>query len=311
MPSVVIRVDPERRGWWKATLQEQLAGYSVYLWDEDDFDKDAIDFAVVWMPPLGALASLRNLRCVFSVGAGIAHIVRDETYPRHVPVVRTVSEDLRRRMTEYITLHVLRFHRRLPEIEVAHATATWKQFVEPLAKDVTVGILGVGNLGAEAAGMLQHLGYKVLGWNRGGRAVEGVEVFSGADGLMDLLARSRIVVAVLPGTSETDDVLDRDRLGTMPRGSYLINVGRGECVVDDDLVALLRSGHLAGATLDVCRSEPLAPGDPLWSAPNLLITAHTASAIDPAIGGCVISGNILAFDAGDSVPGLVDLDQGY
>lgn len=311
MPNVVIRVDPERREWWKETLQKLLPGYQVFLWDEDSFDKGAIDYAVVWMPPLGALASMPNLKCVFSVGAGVAHILRDESYPMTVPIVRTVSEGLRKRMAEYVALHVLRYHRRLPEIEAASSAGEWVQYVEPLASDVTVGILGVGNLGQTAAGVLNSLGYEVLGWSRRGREVEGVEVMKGSDGLKEILRRSKIVVSILPGTSETVDLLDGSMLGLMPAGSYFINVGRGDVVVDADLVHALETGHLGGATLDVFREEPLPKDDPYWSTSNVLITSHTASAIEPATGGQVIAGNILAFDSGQTVPDLVDLDQGY
>ena len=184
MPTVVIRVDPERRAWWKETLQEQLPGYDVFLWDEDQFDEETVDYAVVWMPPLGMLESLPNLRGVFSVGAGITHILRDPNYPRSVPIVRTVNEDLRRRMTEYVVLHVLRFHRRFPEIEEAQASTAWRQYVEPLARDVTVGILGLGNLGGAASAALVNIGYAVQGWSRQGRPVDGVKFSRGTLGCL-------------------------------------------------------------------------------------------------------------------------------
>lgn len=311
MPSVVIRVDPERRAWWKETLQQQLPGYHVYLWDEDQYEKKSIDYAVVWMPPLGGLSSLPNLRCVFSVGAGSAHILRDPAYPRAVPIVRCVNEDLRKRMTEYILLQVLRFHRRLPEIQAAQAAKSWRQYVEPLARDVSVGLLGLGNLGAAAAAALLNVGYTVQGWSRRGRPVKGVKVFSGDAGLLKLLSSSDILVCMLPGTSATENLLNGSRLAAMKGGSYLINVGRGETIVDNALMEHIRNGHIRGATLDVFRSEPLPEDDPYWSEPKVLITTHTASVIDPATGGKTISNNILAFDAGQTLKDIVDLEQGY
>ena len=309
--SVVIRVDPERREWWKATLSDLLPDFEVYLWDEDSFDKASIDYAVVWMPPLGALASLPNLRCVFSVGAGVAHILRDSTYPQHVPIVRTVSEDLRRRMCEYVALHVLRVHRRLPEIESADRRSEWVQYVEPLARDYPVGLLGLGNLGAAVARTLSVIGYPVNGWSRRGRPVENVDVYTGDDGLRELLANSQVVVSLLPGTPATENLLDSEALSRMPEGSHLINVGRGETIVDEDLLAHLSSGHIASATLDVFRSEPLPTDHQFWSTESVLVTSHTASAIEPATGGRVIADNIAAFDRGDSLPDTVDLAQGY
>lgn len=311
MPGLVIRVDPERRQWWKETLSEQLPGFDIHLWDEDEFNADSIEYAVVWMPPLGMLSSLPNLRCVLSVGAGVSHILRDPDYPKAVPIIRTTSEDLRKRMSEYIALHVLRFHRRLPDVQAAHGSKTWTQYVEPLARDFTVGMLGLGNLGAPSAATLHGIGYSILGWSRRGQPVDGVEVHSGEDGLREVLSRSDVLVCMLPGTAQTVNLLDAHKLSTMKPGAFLINVGRGDCLVDADLIAALESGHLGGVTLDVFREEPLPVSDPLWEAPNMLVTCHTASAIEPTTGGKVISANILAFEAGEHVADTVDLSQGY
>lgn len=311
MPSVVIRVDPERRQWWKETLLELLPGFEVYLWDEDVFEKSEIDYAVVWMPPLGALASLPNLKATFSVGAGVTHILRDASYPLAVPIVRTVNEDLRKRMAEYVVLHVLRFHRKLPAIQEAQRKHEWVQHVEPLARDISVGILGLGNLGRAAAEVLLHLGYRVNGWSRRGRVVPGVSVFEGEEGLSRVLGSSQVVVCMLPGTPDTNDLLTASRLAEIPEGGYLINVGRGETIVDAALIDALNTGRLGGATLDVFRDEPLAKDSPYWSHPNVLVTSHTASAIEPATGGRTIASNILAFNNGEHVPDIVDMTQGY
>ena len=313
MSQVVIRVDPERRQWWKETVSELLPGYRVWLWDEDaaSFDRTEIDYAIVWMPPLGALASLPNLKAVFSVGAGVTHILRDPDYPKDVPIVRCVNEDLRNRMTEYILLHVLRLHRQLPAIESAVKAGRWEQFVEPLARDRTVGILGLGNLGRASAAALLNVGYQVVGWSRGGSPVEGVEVHSGPDGLDAVLGQSDIVVSMLPGTPATTDLLGDAAFRSMKRGAAIINVGRGETIVDAALCSALEEGQVSAAVLDVFRQEPLPADDPYWTEPNVLITCHTASAIEPATGGRTITGNILAFAAGEQLEDIVDLAKGY
>lgn len=313
MKTLVIRVDPERRAWWKQTLQELLPDLKVLLKDEDlaAYQPADVSYVVTWNPPSGWLATLPNLECVLSVGAGVGHVLKDPGYPRQVPIIRTISESLRTRMTEYVVLHVLRFHRRLPEIVDAQTRAEWIQYVEPLASDIRVGILGLGNLGGAAARALVGLGYDVAGWSRRGRPIEGVSVHVGVDGLRDVLARSRIVVCMLPQTAATLDVLDLDAFRTMPSDGALINVGRGENLVDADLIAALDSGHLRGATLDVFRDEPLPRSHPFWSHPKILITSHTASAIEPATGGQVIAENLKAFIRGDHVPDVVDIEQGY
>lgn len=313
MKTLVIRVDPERRAWWKQTLQEYLPDLRVLLKDEDiDQYKPAdVHYVVTWNPPSGWLATFPNLECVASVGAGVGHILKDPDYPRRVPIIRTVSESLRMRMTEYVVLHVLRFHRRLPEITDANAKAEWIQYVEPLARDTRVGILGLGNLGGAAARALAALGYDVAGWSRKARPIEGASVYSGEQGLREVLAHSQILVCMLPQTAATQDVLDRTAFAAMPSDGCVINVGRGENLVDADLIAALDSGHLRGATLDVFREEPLPSTHPFWSHPRILITSHTASAIEPATGGRVIADNLLAFIRGEQVPDIVDIEQGY
>jgi glyoxylate/hydroxypyruvate reductase A len=311
METLVIRVDPERRQWWKQTLHELLPDLNIVLWDEDRYDPGDVNYAVVWNPPLGGLAKLPNLRCVASVGAGVSHILTDPSYPRAVPIIRTVSDSLRKRMVEYVVLHVLRFHRRLPEIEESQKAGKWTQYVEPLASDVHVGILGLGNLGGSAADALSTLGYRVSGWSRRGRPLKGVAVYSGADGFYELLRTSEILVSMLPQTPATEDILDKAALAELREGAALINTGRGETLVETDLVAALDSGHLRGATLDVFREEPLPSTSPLWTHPRILITSHTASAIEPSVGGKVIADNISAFRQGRHVADVVDIDQGY
>jgi glyoxylate/hydroxypyruvate reductase len=313
MNTLVIRVDPERRTWWKQTLQDLIPEVKVVLKDEDEgeYAPSDVKYAVVWNPPNGWLATFPNLKCVASVGAGVSHILKDPNYPRSVPIIRTVSESLRMRMTEYVVLHVLRFHRRLPEIEQAQAERKWVQYIEPLASDVHVGLLGLGNLGAPVAAALNSLGYRVSGWSRRGNAVDGVRVFTGPSGLQELLSEAEVLVCMLPQTPSTENILDGETFSAMPAGSVLINVGRGEHLVEAELLAALDSGHLRGATLDVFREEPLPAENPLWSNPKVLITGHTASAIEPATGGRVIADNLRAFMNGDSVRDIVDIEQGY
>jgi glyoxylate/hydroxypyruvate reductase len=311
MSTLVIRVDPERRAWWKETLQKMLPDLRIVLWDEDQFDPRDIEYAVVWNPPLGFFKDLVNLKCVASVGAGVAHILKDPNYPKRVPIIRTVGEDLRRRMSEYVALHVLRFHRRLPEIEAAQKNHQWVQYVEPLARETTVGVMGLGNLGGFAARTLAALGYKVAGWARRPKNFEGVTVYAGNEQLADFLANTKILVCMLPETPLTINILNQQTFDAMPKGSYLINVGRGQNLVEGDLLRALDDGKLNGATLDVFWNEPLPSEHPFWSHSKILITFHTASAIEPKVGGQIIANNIKAFISGVYVPDIVDIEQGY
>lgn len=309
--TLVIRVDPQRRVWWKETLQKLLPELKIVLWDEDEFDPEEIEYAVVWNPPLGFFKHLVNLKCVASVGAGVSHILKDPDYPKHVPIIRTVGEDLRRRMSEYVVLHVLRFHRRLPEIEAAQKKRQWVQYVEPLAREVNVGVMGLGNVGGFAARTLASIGYNVSAWVRHPRKMEGITVYAGNEQLAGFLAKTRILVCMLPETPLTVRILNRQTFDAMPDGGYLINVGRGQNLVEEDLLRALDEGKLSGATLDVFWNEPLPTDHPFWSHPKILITCHTASAIEPKVGGQIIANNIRAFIRGDNIPDIVDIEQGY
>ena len=306
----VIRVDPGRREWWKKTISDLLPELDIVLWDEDKYRKEEISYAVVWAPPHGGLASLPNLECVVSIGAGVAHITDDPTYPRTVPIIRTVGAALRQRMCEYVALHVLRIHRRLPEIEAASRVGEWKQFVEAIASNVLVGIMGVGNLGAAVGSTLRGLGYQVRGLSRSGRPVEGIGIYS-REQMREFLNGVNILISILPGTADTDNIINSSTISQLPKGAWIINVGRGSQVDDSDLIGALDSEHLAGAVLDVFRQEPLPSDHPFWKHPKILITCHTASFIEPSVGGSIIAQNLRAFMSGQKIVDLVDIEQGY
>lgn len=308
--TLVVRVGNSRADWWRDALQELLPEIECRPWD-DPGDKAAVDYAVVWKPPAGGLKTFPNLKVIVSMGAGIDHLLADPELPRHVPVIRTVGPELTQRMREYVLLHVLRFHRRLPDIEANAAQRAWEQIVTPLAQNRRVGILGLGNMGADCARHLAHLGFDVHGWSRRPRHIDNFTCYSGAEGLDALLKVSEILVCLLPLTPETEGILNRDLFARLPRGACLINAGRGRHLVEEDLIPALDSGQLGGATLDVLHEEPAAPDHPFWSHPKILLTPHIASLIDPEAGAKVIANNLKRFIAGQPVADLVDLTQGY
>ena len=234
-----------------------------------------------------------------SIGAGTDHVEADPEYPiPGVPIVKTVGPDMTQRMREYVALHVLRFHRELPGLEAACREGRWAQVVTPVAPARRVGIMGLGHLGRAAAEIVRDLGFDVAGWSRSGVAPEGVEGF--ARGELDaFLARTEILVCLLPLTPETENVLDADALSKLPEGARLINAARGAHLDEDALLEALRSGHLGGATLDVFRTEPLPEDHPFWSEPGVLVTPHVASLIDPVSGGRVIADNLRRLEAGE------------
>jgi glyoxylate/hydroxypyruvate reductase A len=308
--ALIIRVGGSRAEWWREHLQGLLPEIECRLWDQPG-DPNEIEYAVVWRPPAGGLARFPNLECIVSIGAGIDHVLADPELPKGVPIIRTTGTDLTQRMREYVCLHVLRLHRRLPEIEAAQATRAWRQLVEPPAPERRVGVMGLGNLGVDCARTLSLVGFDVAGWSRRPKEVENVTTFAGPEGLAPFLARSEILVCLLPLTPATRGILNAELFARLPEGACVVNAARGEHLVEADLLAALDSGRVGGATLDVFHEEPLPPDHPFWDHPRVLVTPHVASLIDPVAGGKAIAANLRRFINGEPLPDLVDLAQGY
>jgi len=308
--ALVVRLGNSRAEWWRNILQDLLPDIDCRSWDAPG-DKAEVEYAVVWKPPPGGLKTFPNLKCIISMGAGIDHLLADPDLPRQVPIIRTVGGELRQRMREYLALHVLRFHRRLPDIEAAQRRKAWDQIITPPASKRGVGIMGLGNMGAAAAHTLAELGFAVHGWSRRPKRLHGITCHHGDDGLADFLAQSEILICLLPLTAATEGILNRRLFARLPEGACLVNAGRGAHLVEKDLIPALDSGHLGGATLDVLQQEPPPEDHPFWTHPKILLTPHIASLIDPEAGAKVIAENIRRFRSGEPVQDLVDLSQGY
>ncbi len=308
--ALIIRIGPAREQWWLDHLQSLLPEIECRRWDEPG-DLEEIEYAVVWKPPAGGLKRFPNLKCIVSVGAGIDHVLVDPERPRHVPIIRTTSDDLTQRMREYVCLHVLRHHRRLPEIDEIQNTGEWRQTVNPPAYQRRVGIMGLGNLGADAARTLAVIGFDVAGWSRRPKQIEGVTNFAGDGQFEPFLKRSDILVCLLPLTDATKGILNDRLFSTLPAGACVINAARGGHLVEGDLLVALDDGRIEYATLDVFHEEPLPAGHAFWKHPRVLVTPHVASLIDPVAGGQAIADNLRRFIKGEPVANLVDLDQGY
>ncbi|WP_420348148.1 2-hydroxyacid dehydrogenase [Pelagibius sp.] len=308
--ALVVRVGNARAEWWREKLQGLLPDVDCRDW-ETPGDKADVEYAVVWKPPPGGLKTFPNLKCVVSMGAGIDHVLVDPELPKHLPIIRTVGDDLRQRMREYVALHVLRHHRRLPDIQAAQQRKAWDQIITPPAPERHVAVLGLGNMGAEVARTLSGIGFAVHGWSRRPKNLNGIVCHHGEAGLAELLPLSEILVCLLPLTPATEGVLNKDLFARLPEGAAVINVGRGGHLVEEDLIPALDSGQLSGATLDVLHQEPPPEDHPFWTHPKVLLTPHIASLIDPEAGAKVIAENIRRFRAGQPVPDLVDLEQGY
>lgn len=308
--AVILHIPGKRAPWWLEHMRELLPEMEVRPWAEPG-NAEEVEYAIVWKPPAGGLRRFPNLKCILSIGAGIDHVLADPELPQGVPIIRTTGPDLTERMREYVVLHVLRLHRRLPEIEAARPRREWLQLITPGAGERRVGVMGLGNLGADCARALASLGFDTAGWSRTPKTLERVACFAGDDRLPDFLARTEILVNLLPLTPATENILCARLFDRLPEGASVINAARGEHLVEADLLDALDSGRIGAATLDVFRKEPLPADHPFWDHPRILVTPHVASLIDPVAGGKAIAANLRRFIRGEKVPDLVDLKQGY
>jgi len=306
-------------GWdaapWERRFRAAAPGRDIRLWPDRIGDPAGIAYAAAWLPPAGIFSRFGNLRAIFSLGAGVDALLKDPTLPQ-VPVVRVVDPALMRRMTEYVTLHVLMHHRRQRLYDAQQREHRWYEHEQPPAHEVNVGIMGLGVLGRDAAEVLLRLGFRVAAWSRTPRKLEGIECFHGAAGLDAFLARTEILVCLLPHTPATEGILNLALLRKLKRdgalsGAYLINAGRGMLQVDADILAALDEGSLAGATLDVFPTEPLPATSPLWAHPNVTITPHNSAASVPEeVVGYIVK-QIECFEAGQPLANAIDRASGY
>ncbi|HEX8374635.1 MAG TPA: glyoxylate/hydroxypyruvate reductase A, partial [Geminicoccaceae bacterium] len=261
--------------------------------------------------PPGLLAGLPGLRAILSLGAGVEAMLRDLTLPESLPLCRMVDPSLTRAMGEYVLLQVLKYHRQLDLYAEQQRQARWRLRLPLPPERRTVGIMGLGTLGAEAAGLLARHGFRVKGWSRGAKRLDGVECHAGGAGLGAFLADLDVLVCLLPLTPETEDVLDAGLFARLQRGARLINVARGRHLVEQDLLDALDTGQLAHATLDVVREEPLPRDHPFWRHPRIDLTPHVAAYVLPETGADLVIENLRRLEAGEPLLHVVDRDKGY
>ncbi|HEX7968295.1 MAG TPA: glyoxylate/hydroxypyruvate reductase A [Stellaceae bacterium] len=295
---------------WTDELRRLLPDLDVRVWPQIG-DSAEIAAALVWRPPQGLLASLPNLRLVASLGAGVDHILADPLLPKAVPIVRLVDPYMTAAMSEYVQHQVLRLHHQDPAYRAQQHQRLWRELPQPNASDRRVGVLGLGTLGGDAALKLCVLGFDVAGWSRTERKLPGIACFQGEDGLKAVLARSEILVCLLPLTPATDGILDARLFAGLPRGAAIINCARGRHLVEADLIPALDSGRLSAAVLDVFRDEPLPGGHPFWDDPRIIITPHVAAATHAPTAAPAVADNLRRLRQGRPLLNRVDPARGY
>jgi len=306
-------------GWdpapWLARLRDLLPGHAIET-PESLEDRTSIGYALSWRHRPGAFADLPNLKAIFSLGAGVDHVFADPHLP-DAPIVRVVDPDLTSRMSEWVVLQVLLHHRQFRRYDRQQLQKIWAEDEDqPGARDVRVGVLGLGELGLDAARKLKMLGFDVAGWSRREKFLPDFLSFHGPDCLDALLARTDVLVCLLPLTPETQKMLNATLFARLARdgwlgGPFLINAGRGGLQVEADILAALESGVLKGASLDVFETEPLQKSSPLWRLPNVYISPHNSAISSPDSIARYIAERILGFERGEPLRNVVDRVRGY
>ena len=303
---------PER---WKKRFDEVCSDRRVLMLPDADFDPADIHYAAVWKPDPGELAAFPNLRAIFNLGAGVDALMADSSLPK-VPLVRVAVGDLTHRMTEYVVLHVLMHHRQELYLRACQREKRWAPRFQRPASAISVGIMGLGTLGSDAAAALRYLGFRVSGWSRTPKQIEGIACFHGKPQLDAFLEQTDILVCLLPLTPDTRHILDRALFAKLNRNSpigapVLINAGRGGLQNEADILACLDDGTLSAASLDVFATEPLPADSRFWTHPKVVLTPHNASDTDPDEISTYVVRQIERFEAGAPLENVVDPRRGY
>jgi glyoxylate/hydroxypyruvate reductase len=300
---------------WVERFRRLLPDRDIVVLGED-FDRKAIRYVATWGPKPGSLDGLPNLEAIFSLGAGVDHLM---TYPDlpDVPIVRVAQDDLTHRMSEYMVLHCLMYLRDQRRFDEDQKAKRWKpDRAPPIAGEVRIGIMGFGVLGQDSARKLKMMGFDVAGWSRTAKDVEGFQVYAGEEGLTPFLNRTDILIALMPLTPDTQGMLNRSLFEKLARdgrlgGPILINAGRGKLQVEADILSCLDDGILRAATLDVFETEPLPEDSPLWTHPRVTVTPHNSATSEPEATARYIAQQIRRHEAGEPFEAVVDKQRGY
>lgn len=296
--------DPEV---WARELRNQHPGMNVFVYPEAH-DKEEVEFAVSWKHPRGIYKNYPNLKVIASMGAGVDHITSDPEIPEHIKITRVIDNDLSKDMSAFVLGLILDY---LRNISFHHENRKWEPKKYKRIADVQVGIMGLGVLGTAVAKTLQLNGFNVLGWANSAHQLEGIKTFSGVAHLEEFLQQTSILVNLLPLTSLTENILNKGLFQKLPKGAYVINVARGEHLDEQDLLEMIDSGHLSGASLDVFRKEPLPEEHPFWSHPKIHITPHIASITNPKTVVPQIIENYERMTEEEELMNVVERQKGY
>lgn len=307
--SFLYKADPKRGAVWAELFARHAPEIPFRIWP-DTGNRDQVRFLAAWEPPADIARTFPSLELLFSVGAGIDQFDLS-ALPATLPVVRMIEPGLTTGMVEYVSFAVLGLHRDMVDYLAQQRQSVWHERPVRPAAQTRVGVLGLGTLGRAVLDRLSAMGFDCAGWSRSPHTLPGISCFAGAEGLAHFLARTDVLVCLLPLTNATRGILDARLFAGLPRGAALVNVGRGGHLVNADLLEALDSGQLRAAVLDVCDPEPLPAGHPFWQHPRIWLTPHIASMTQPETAVQSVLENLRRHRTGEPLLGLVDRSRGY
>jgi glyoxylate/hydroxypyruvate reductase A len=307
--TVLYKSNPQLGRVWQALFARKAPDLPFRLWP-DYGDASDIRYLVAWTPPDRLAERFPNLEVLFSTGAGVDQFDL-ATIPASIPIVRMLEPGITAGIVEYVCMATLALHRQLPDYIAAQRERRWAAQPLVCAAQRRVGVMGLGRLGRAVLSRLEAFGFPRYGWSRTLHTIPGVECFAGEAGIQAFLARSDILICLLPLTPATRGILDNKLFDALPAGASLINVGRGPQLCESSLLAALESGQLSAAILDVMHEEPPPPAHPFWHHPRILLTPHVAAMTQPDNAAQLLLDNIRRYEAGQEMLGLIDRRLGY
>jgi glyoxylate/hydroxypyruvate reductase A len=295
---------------WLDAIATALPDAEVWMWTPACAQRQA-EYAIVWTPPAELFATQRGLKAVFNIGAGVDGVMALPNLPEDIPLVRLNDAGMAVQMAEYVCHALIRHTREFDVYAAQEKDHQWKMRRPVNRAAFPVGVMGLGSIGTRVSEAVASFGYPTFGWSRSPKSLHGVTTFFGYDRFDDFLHAVRVLVCILPLTPETEGILNRATLSKLKPNGYLINVGRGRHLVEEDLLALLADGTLAGAALDVVREEPLPAHHAFWAHPKITLTPHIAGLTLRDQSVAQIANKIRALARGEAVDGVVDFKHGY
>ena len=310
LPTVSIKLGGESAESYIREMRRLDPGLEIREWPDIGNPED-VDIAMVWKMPHGELAKFSNLKLIISMAAGVDHVLSDPDRPEGVPIVRVTDPHMARSMGHWFLMNILRLHRETAHYDKLRSQKIWPAEIAFDTDSVSVGILGLGYLGVHVAQMLKAVGLRVQGWSRTEKNLDGIHSFSGRIGLDQMLSNTNYLACLLPNTAVTEGIMNLSLFNKMPRGSYVLNAGRGSQLVESDLLEALNNGQIKGAALDVFETEPLPLDHPFWTDSRILLTPHHAAEVFLPAAAKIFLKNIYSIRNNQPLMGLVNQELGY